>query len=135
MRVRVRASAVWVQVVMQEITRCVNDNTAALNDDVPNAFLEADAADDERIAIDPTVEINGGQLRGAFDPTHITAALCSGFTDGSEPASCLDFSPDECTQGSEGFNRCSSGYFAAAGRTRCQRTFEGFECLCAPRHV
>eukprot|EP00892_Ulva_mutabilis_P009538 jgi/Ulvmu1/6957/UM033_0014.1 len=120
--------------VLQELSQCVDDNTAQLDADVPNAFFEADAADDAMIAIDPTVEINGGQLRGAFEPGHITAALCSGFTDGSEPASCLDFSPEECTQGSEGFTQCSSGYFAAAGRTSCQRTFEGFECRCPTGH-
>lgn len=121
----------WVQTVMQELTRCVEDNTAGLDEDKANAFLDADAADDARIAIDPTVEVNGGQVRGAFEPAHVTAALCSGFSDGTEPASCLDFSPDECAQGSAGFSACSSGYFAAAGRTRCERTFEGFECLCA----
>lgn len=109
---------------------CIEDNTARIGEDVANMFFEEDAADDSNIAIDPTVEVNGAQVRGAFEPGHITAALCSGFTDGTEPASCLDFSPEECTQGSEGFTQCSSGYFAAAGRTRCQRTFEGFECRC-----
>ena len=71
-------------------------------------------------------------MRGAYTGDNLIPAICSGFQDGSEPAACLTSAPDVCSEGSDAFLECRSGYFAAAGRTRCNRIFGGFECTCAP---
>jgi hypothetical protein len=75
------------------------------------------------------------QVRGAFTSENVVPALCSAFVDGKEPAECAnEFGEDLCSPGSVGFQTCRTGYFAAAGRTRCERTFEGFHCVYVPLH-
>jgi hypothetical protein len=71
------------------------------------------------------------QVRGAYEPPPMVAALCSAFPDGSEPSNCLAFSPANCAENSDSWTTCRSGYYAGTGRTRCQQTFGGYECTCA----
>lgn len=52
-----------VQEIQQTLASCVEMNTANLDEDVPNALFEEDARLDDSVFIDPTITVNGEQVR------------------------------------------------------------------------
>ena len=51
-----------------QLVDCVEANTAALDEDVANSFFDEDARLDAAVFIDPTVEVNGDQVRSQCSP-------------------------------------------------------------------
>jgi hypothetical protein len=52
-----------LQAAVTELTACVRENTQSLDSDVTNTFFEEDARLDTGVSIDPTIEVNGDQVR------------------------------------------------------------------------
>lgn len=58
-----------LQAVQGQLVDCVEANTAALDEDVANSFFDEDARLDAAVFIDPTVEVNGDQVRSQCSPS------------------------------------------------------------------
>mmetsp|Transcript_41280 Transcript_41280/g.78906 ORF Transcript_41280/g.78906 Transcript_41280/m.78906 type:complete len:713 (+) Transcript_41280:285-2423(+) len=85
------------------------------------------------VTINPTIIINEKQYRGKMDQTSLLMALCAGFDISQEPEICVNpaVSERDCEVGKQGFLDCSSRA-STDGRTTCQETFRGYECVCKP---
>ncbi|KAL4447912.1 hypothetical protein ABPG75_005131 [Micractinium tetrahymenae] len=74
----------------------------------------------------PTVVINADQYRGSLAAPAVLRALCSGFSEGSEPPICLSgaLNVDDCASGTD---TCWRG---PGGENACVDTFRGYVCRC-----
>lgn len=101
--------------------------------DAPHPVLEAQrsAQNDEagtgrgRVIMLPTVVINSDQYRGSLTAAGVLRAVCSGFAEGTEPATCLTggLEVDECASGRH-------GCWTQDSLSACVDTFRGFVCRC-----
>lgn len=78
-----------------------------------------------KVILLPTVVINFDQYRGSLTPAGVLRAICSGFSEGTEPSACLTggLEVDECAAGNH-------GCWSQGGLTACVDTFRGFVCRC-----
>ena len=55
---------------------------------------------------------NKKQYRGALDAPGVIRGICAAFPEGTEPSMCNEnwVSDNECTEGSEGWLACNSGW-------------------------
>lgn len=108
---------------------CVGMRTSDAPHDVLEAELTAQADEGNtgrgRVIMLPTVVINYDQFRGRLDAAPVLRALCSGFSEGTEPGLCLagGLEVDECASGNH-------GCWTQGDLTACQDTFRGFVCRC-----
>lgn len=123
-----------------DIMRQVGIDTAAVSscavlNDAPNEMLEAQLiaqTDTEgtgrgRVVLLPTVVINNDQYRGRLDAPSVLRALCSGFSETTEPSI--------CTTGALEVNECENSkddcwHGDREGLTACLDTFRGYICRC-----
>lgn len=78
-----------------------------------------------RILLLPTITINSNQYRGRLDAISVTRALCSGFSEMTEPEICLagSIQTDDCAAGSD-------DCWHDGNLTACVDTFRGRQCKC-----
>lgn len=80
-----------MQEVQQALSECVEINTADLDEDVANSFFDEDARLDATVFIDPTLTVNGKQVR----LTQLSPVLdLASFSRNLFPMSVLDSIPD-----------------------------------------
>jgi hypothetical protein len=89
------------------------------------AQVDAEGSGRGRVIMLPTVVINYDQYRGSLTPGGVLRALCSGFSEGTEPSTCLTggLEVDECAAGTH-------GCWTRGELTACVDTFRGFACRC-----
>ena len=78
-----------------------------------------------KVLLLPTVTINSNQYRGRLEKLDIMRALCSGFSESSEPEACLagSLQTDDCSAATD---QC----WHEGALTACVDTFRGHQCKC-----
>ncbi|EIE18502.1 hypothetical protein COCSUDRAFT_49231 [Coccomyxa subellipsoidea C-169] len=120
---------------LAKLRACIGDVAA----DADNALLESEMkrqrgnSDTGEVYILPTIRINDGQYRGKLSYTEVLRAICAGFTRNAEPKACMRVAVDDsCRDGSLGHSTCAA---RKDGKTKCQNTFSGYECVCGPGFI
>mmetsp|Transcript_36321 Transcript_36321/g.43917 ORF Transcript_36321/g.43917 Transcript_36321/m.43917 type:complete len:698 (+) Transcript_36321:228-2321(+) len=113
-----------------EVQKCAqvkgDDEHPLLQKQIDAQVGEGDRSDVELL---PSLIINNHQYRGKLEVRPVLKALCAGFQESTEPAVCLadDISENECVVGGVGYLECKASQL---GKTKCQDTFRGWECVC-----
>ena len=100
-------------------------HTGSAQADLEMQGSQWDMAAPLRVLLLPTLTINSNQYRGRLDVLAVTRALCAGFSETSEPDSCLvgSLQTDDCASG-------NSDCWSEGGVSACVDTFRGRKCQC-----
>ena len=96
---------------------------------------DADATGRGKVKYLPTVVINTDQYRGRLATNDVFAAICSGFSEGTEPRDCLSvyLQQNECHEGTDTcWHRTVFDGSRTTELSACVDTFRDFECRCPP---
>jgi len=123
---QLQAVGIDVSAVEQCVGARDSDAPLAILEEQLNAQVDAEGSGRGRVILLPTVVINYDQYRGSLTPGGVLRALCSGFSEGTEPSTCLSggLEVDECASGTHG---C---WTQGDTLTACVDTFRGFVCRC-----
>ncbi|CAK0785896.1 hypothetical protein CVIRNUC_009109 [Coccomyxa viridis] len=120
---------------LAQLRSCIGD----VDGDADNVLMEDEMrrqrgnTETGEVYILPTIRINDGQYRGKLSYTEVLRAICAGFTKNAEPKVCMRVSVDDsCRDGSVGQTTCA---IRGDGKTKCQNTFSGYQCVCGSGYI